>query len=120
MFIGKNRKMKQYEYLVVYQNEETKSQFIHNEVNSILKPMKWKWNEDRQCLTIQHPRDYGNGDGKYQDNYLFVDSRLPEFDMRICGLEFYGIVFLDGEYHSDIIMFALSRMKLGVHDVEGL
>ena len=113
--------MKQYDYLVLYLDEESKKSFIQSCISEdLINPcIKSEMHNRNQTLTVQYVKDYDTGD-IYQDCYRFINPGLCDLSTRIAGAEFFSVLFLEGKYRSDDIMYALSRMRGGVIEVKGL
>lgn len=114
--------MRQYEYLVLYLDDESKKSFIQSRISedSLCPCVRYEMDTANQTLTVQYKKDYSYNGGDYQECYRFINPELCDLPMRICGAEFFNVIFLEGKYHSDDIMYALSRMRGGVIEVEGM
>lgn len=101
-------KIMQQEHLIVYPDDIVKGQYVDYLKSEAITWADGEWFNQLTCRG-EH--------GQYRYTFVKLEP-YDDFIMKICGCEFYTVRFLEGVYHSDIIMFALGRCRLGVWEVD--
>lgn len=105
-------KVMQTHYLVVYQKLEDLKEFVDKHKASATR---YKYDTKMRALTVV---DEHLGQCKYYS--VRYNGKVEPFIMQICGCQFAGVCFLEGDYPSKVINRCLSRVRGGVWEVDAI